>query len=147
MGKCLASISYTMKADIYQPTITQDATGAVIRTWAFEKTIDCTARGILRKGVGDNSVSISLEEYINVFNSTLKLRSGISIPTDRRVVRVRNSDAVIFLENQDPASEGGFQGSTIFEPRGSTPLTRFDGTVIEYETVLVRQEIQKLAGT
>jgi hypothetical protein len=146
MGKCLASIAYTMKADIYTPTVSQDATGAVVRTWTFSETIDCTVRGILRKGVGDNSVSVSLEEYINVFNSTLKMRSSGSIATDKRVVRVRNSDGVIFLENQDPASEGGFQGSTIFEPRGSTPLTRFDGSVVEYETVLVRQEIQKLAG-
>lgn len=135
-----------MKADIYAPTVSQDATGAVVKTWAFSETIDCTVRGILRKGVGDNSVSITLQEYINTFNSTLKMRSSSAISTDKRIVRIRNSDVVIFLENQDPASEGGFQNSTIFEPRGSTPLTRFDGTVIEYETVLVRQEIQKLAG-
>ena len=144
MGKCLASIAYTMKADIYQPTISQDATGAVVKTWAFEETINCSVRGILRKGVGDNSVSVSLEDYINVFNTTLKMRSSTIIPVNRRIVNVRNNIETIFLENQDPASEGGFQGSTIFEPRGSTPLTGFDGRVVEYETVLVKQEIQKL---
>ena len=73
----------------------------------------------------------------------IKLRSSEPISYDLRVVNVRNSDGVIFLENQDPSSEGGFEGSTIFEPRGSTPLINFDGSVIEYETVLMRQEIQR----
>lgn len=133
-----------MQADIYQPTITQDATGAVVKTWTYEKTIECSARGILRKGVGDNSFSVSLQDYLNVFTSMLKIRSSSAISTAKRIVRVGNADGVIFLENQDPASEGGFQGSTIFEPRGSTPILNFDGSVIEYETVLVRQEIQRL---
>lgn len=146
MGKCIASISYTMKADIYEPSISQDATGAVVKTWTLSDTIDCVVRGILRKGVGDNSVSVSLEDYINVFNSTLKMRSQSVIPTDHRVVNIRNNDVTIFLENQDPASEGGVNNATIFEPRGSTPLTSFDGSIIEYETVLVKQQIQKLTG-
>jgi hypothetical protein len=134
-----------MKADIYQPTISQDSTGAVVKTWTFEKTIDCVVRGILRKGVGDNSFSVTLTDYLNVFNSTLKMRTANSISTSRRIVNIRNDDGVIFLENQDPASEGGFQGSTIFEPRGSTPIVNFDGKIIEHETVLIRQEIQRLS--
>lgn len=135
-----------MKADIYEPSISQDATGAVVKTWTLSDTIDCVVRGILRKGVGDNSVSVSLEDYINVFNSTLKMRSQSVIPTDHRVVNIRNNSVTIFLENQDPASEGGVNNATIFEPRGSTPLTSFDGSIIEYETVLVKQQIQKLTG-
>jgi len=144
MGACIAGTSYTMKADIYVPTISQDATGAVIKVWAFEKTISCVARGILRKGVGENSTAVSINEYINTLNALVKLRSSEVIPTNRRVVRVRNSQGVIFLENQDPSSDGGFQSSTIFEPRGSTPMTNFDGSVVEYETVLQRQEIQRI---
>lgn len=144
MGKCLASIAYTMKADIYVPTISQDNTGAVVKAWTLDRTIDCIVRGILRKGVGDNSVSVSLEDYINIFNSTLKMRSKSAIPTDHRVVNVRNSDITIFVEDQDPASEGGVNNATIFEPRGSTPLISFDGSVIEYETVLTKQQIQRL---
>ena len=144
MGACIAGVSYTMEADIYAPTITQDATGAVVKIWSFEKTISCSARGILRKGVGDNSTAVQLNDYINTLTSLVKMRSQESIPTDRRIVRIRNSDGVVFLENQDPASSGGFQGSTIFEPRGSTPMTNFNGSVIEYETVLMRQEIQRI---
>lgn len=133
-----------MKADIYKPTISQDATGAVVKSWTLEKTIDCAARGIVRKGVGENSTAVEVNNYLNILYSMVKLRCSTVIPSDRRIVKVRNSDTVIFLENQDPSSDGGFEGSTIFEPRGSTPLLNFDGSVIEYETILMRQEIQRL---
>jgi hypothetical protein len=133
-----------MEADVYQATITQDATGAVVKVWTFEKTISCIARGTLRKGVGENSTAVEVNNYLNVLKSLVKLRSQEVIPSDRRVVNIRNADVTIFLEDQDPASEGGFQGSTIFEPRGSTPMMNFDGSIIEYETVLMRQEIQRL---
>jgi len=144
MAGCIAGTAYNMEADIYQPTITQDATGAAVKSWTFEKTLPCVARGTLRKGVGENSTAVEVNNYLNILNSLVKLRSQEVIPSDRRVVRIRNSDGVIFLENQDPSSDGGFQGSTIFEPRGSTPMMNFDGSVIEYETVLMRQEIQRI---
>lgn len=144
MAGCIPSTSYTMKADIYQPTLSQDATGAVVKSWTFEKTINCIARGVIRKGVGENSTAVEINNYLNILHSMVKLRASVVIPSDRRVVRVRNNSGVIFLENQDPATDGGFQNSTIFEPRGSTPLINFDGSIVEYETILMRQEVQKL---
>lgn len=133
-----------MKADLYVATISQDNTGAVVRSWDFEKTINCIAKGIVRKSAGDNSTSVEISNYLNTLHSLVKIRSLEIIPTDRRIVRIRNSDEIIFLENQDPATEGGFEGSTIYESRGSTPLINFDGSIIEYETILIRQEIQRL---
>lgn len=144
MSGCIPSTSYNMKADIYKPTISQDSTGAVVKSWTLEKTINCVARGVVRKGVGENSTAVEINNYLNILHSMVKIRASEIIPSDRRVVRVRNAQGVIFLENQDPSSDGGFQGSTIFEPRGSTPLLNFDGSVIEYETVLMRQEIQRI---
>jgi hypothetical protein len=133
-----------MKADIYIALIGQDSIGKATKSWIFEKTISCRARGILRKGVGENSTAFDVENYVNVFNSMVKLRSSEVIPSDRRVVNIRNRDGIIYKENQDPATEGGFEDSTIFEPRGSTPIMNFNGSVIEYETVLMRQEVQVL---
>jgi uncharacterized protein (UPF0248 family) len=144
MGSCITGTAYTMKADVYIALINQDAIGKVTKSWIFEKTIDCRARGILRKGVGENSTAFDIENYVNILNSMVKLRSSEVIPSDRRVVNIRNEDGVIYKENQDPSTEGGFQNSTIFEPRGSTPVMNFDGSVIEYETVLMRQEVQVL---
>lgn len=142
---CIAKSSYTMQADIYQSTVTQDSTGAVVKIWTFEKTVDCLARGILRKGVGENSTAVEVNDYLNILHSLVKMRTADVIGSDKRVVRIRNANQVIFAENQDPSSEGGFQNSTIFEPRGSTPIVNFNGKVIEFETVLRRQEIQRLA--
>lgn len=144
MGSCIAGTAYTMKADIYVALISQDAIGKVTKSWIFEKTIDCMARGILRKGVGENSTAFDINNYVNILNSMVKVRSSEIIPADRRVVNIRNNDVVIYKENQDPSTEGGFQNSTIFEPRGSTPIMNFDGGIIEYETVLMRQEVQVL---
>ena len=134
-----------MKADIYEATVTQDATGKVSRTWTFVETVDCVVRGVLRKGIGDNSTVLEIDNYLNMLKSMLKMRSQSVIATDRRVVNIRNDAGVIFLENQDPTSAGGYAGTTIFEPRGSTPLFNFDGSVIEYETMLMRQEVQRLS--
>lgn len=145
MSSCIASTTYTMKADIYQATVSQDTSGAVVRSWTYEKTIDCMARGVLRKGVGENSTSVEVNNYLNILFSMVKLRCSEVIPSNRRIVKIRNSAGVVYLENQDPSTEGGFENSTIFEPRGSTPLINFDGSIVEYETILMRQEIQRLS--
>jgi hypothetical protein len=144
MANCIAGTAYTMKADVYVALITQDSVGKVVKDWVFEKTLNCMARGVLRKGVGENSTAFDINNYVNILNSMVKLRCSEIIPSDRRVVNIRNLSGVIYKENQDPSTEGGFENSTIFEPRGSTPLLNFDGSVIEYETVLMRQEVQVL---
>lgn len=143
MANCITSTAYTMQADIYSASVTQDSTGAVQKVWTYEKTVDCVARGVVRKGIGENSTAVEVNNYLNILNSMVKLRTSEPISYNRRVVNVRNLDGVIFVENQDPSSERYPDQSTIFEPRGSTPLLNFDGSVIEYETVLMRQEVQR----
>jgi hypothetical protein len=133
-----------MQADIYSASVTQGAAGEVIKTWVKEETIDCYARGILRKGVGENSTAFEVNNYVNILNSMVKIRTTKVIPSNKRVVAIRNEYEVVYKEGQDPSSAGGLDGATIFEPRGSTPITNFDGSIIEYETVLMRQEIQRM---
>jgi len=144
MGSCIASTSYTMQADIYIALISQDEIGRVTKNWIFEKTVDCKARGVIRKGIGENSTAFDINNYLNILNSMVKLRCSEVIPSDRRVVNIRNSDGIVYAEDQDPSSGGGFEDSTIFEPRGSTPVLNYNGRIVEYETVLMRSEIQTL---
>lgn len=144
MKECLSSIAYTLRADIYRPLITQDVTGIVIKQWRYERTVSCSARSIIRKGMGQSSNSLDIYDYINIFNSMVKLRCNRVIPSDRIVVNIRNDDQVIYQENQDPATEGGYNTSTIFDVRGSTPLLNYDGSILEYETILMRREIQEM---
>ena len=134
-----------MQADIYSASVTQDAnSGAATKQWSQLKTIDCFARSILRKDVGENSTSVKISEYLIILGTMVKIRSLEAIPSSARVVNIRNSSGVIYVEDQDPSSVGGLNGSTIFEPRGSTPIANFDGSILEYETILMRQEVQRL---
>ena len=144
MGNCIAGTSYTMKADIYKAIVSQDEIGRVVKVWELDETIDCMARNILRKGVGENSTAFDVENYVNILNSMVKLRTNKVISPDKRILNIRNNDGPIYVENQDPSSEGKLANPTIFEPRGSTPIMNFDGSVIEYEIVLMRQEVQVL---
>ncbi len=133
-----------MTADIYVATVAQNsATGSITRTWVFNQTIPCYARGIVRSGIGENSTAISIDEFLKVTNSMVKLRSGLSLDSTTKIANIKNSDgSVIWTESPSL----GVNGSTIFEPRGSTPITDHRGHVVEYETILMRPEVQKLNG-
>ena len=142
---CLAHSTYTMKADIYEPTTTRNATnGMITKSWAIQKTVACYARGILGSQLGGNSADVGIKDYITITKDFIKIRTTDPISTEFRVVGIRNSDVVIWTEEYIQNTAGGLNGSTIFEPSGSTPLLDHTGRVIEYETVLKRQEIQSL---
>ena len=136
-----------MKADIYTPTVTRTTTdGMVIKSWSLEKTVTCMARGLLGSKMGNNSAGIDIKDQVVVNKDFIKIRTSDPISASSRVVSIRTGEDVIWKENYIANSKGGLNGSTIFEPRGSTPILNFDGKIIEYETILQRQEIQELEG-
>lgn len=142
---CLAHSTYTMTADIYEPTTTRNATnGMVTKSWALQKTVSCYARGILGSQLGGNSAQVDLKDYITITKDFIKIRTADPISTEYRVVAIRNSEGNIWKEDYIQNTAGGLGGATIFEPSGTTPLLDYLGKVIEYETVLKRQEIQSL---
>jgi hypothetical protein len=136
-----------MKADIYDPTVTRNATnGMVSKDWALTQTINCVARGLLGSKLGNNSANVSIKDQVVLNKDFIKIRTSIPISASSRVVAIRTGATVIWKEDYIANSKGGVSGATIFEPRGSTPILNFDGTVIEFETVLERQEVQVLEG-
>jgi hypothetical protein len=142
---CLAHSTYTMKADIYEPTTTRNATnGMITKVWALQATVGCYARGILGSQLGGNSADVGIKDYITITKDFIKIRTAAPISTEFRVVAIRNSDGVIWTEDYIQNTAGGLDGATIFEPSGTTPLLDYLGKVLEYETVLKRQEIQSL---
>jgi len=144
---CLAASVYTMKADIYDPTVTRNATnGMVSKDWALTQTISCVARGLLGSKMGNNSANVSIKDQVVLNKDFIKIRTSTPISASSRVVGIRTGSTVIWKEDYIANSKGGVAGATIFEPRGSTPILNFDGTVIEFETVLERQEVQILEG-
>ena len=144
---CLAASVYSMKADVYTPSVTRNATnGMVSKTWTLEETINCVARGLLGSKMGNNSANIDIKDQIVINKDFIKIRTKSPISSANRVVGIRSGDNIIWTEDYIANSKGGVDGATIFEPRGSTPILNFDGSIIEYETVLQRQEIQELEG-
>lgn len=142
---CLTHSTYTMQADIYEPTTTRDATnGMVTKSWAIQKTVPCYARGILGSQLGGNSADVNIKDYITTTKDFIKIRTTEPISSEFRVVAIRNSDGIIWTEEYIQNTEGGLDGATIFEPSGTTPLLDYLGKVLEYETILKRQEIQSL---
>jgi hypothetical protein len=142
---CLAGSTYTMTADIYEPTTTRDATnGMVTKSWTLKETVSCYARGILGSQLGGNSAQVDLKDYLTLTKDFIKIRTTTPISSELRVISIRNADGVIWKEDYIQNTAGGLDGATIFEPSGTTPLIDFTGRVIEYETVLKRQEIQSL---
>jgi len=136
-----------MKADIYDPTVTRNATnGMVSKDWALTQTISCVARGLLGSKMGNNSANVSIKDQVVLNKDFIKIRTSTPISASSRVVGIRTGSTVIWKEDYIANSKGGVAGATIFEPRGSTPILNFDGTVIEFETVLERQEVQILEG-
>jgi hypothetical protein len=134
-----------MTADIYEPTTTRNATnGMITKSWALQKTVSCYARGILGSQLGGNSAQVDLKDYITITKDFIKIRTADPISTEYRVVAIRNSEGNIWKEDYIQNTAGGLDGATIFEPSGTTPLLDYLGKVLEYETVLKRQEIQSL---
>jgi hypothetical protein len=134
-----------MKADIYTSLTSRDETnGMVTKAWVLENTVSCYARSILGSQMGGNSAQVSLKDYITQSTDFIKVRTKTPISSASRVVAVRNAEGIIWTEDYIQNSAGGLDGATIFEPRGTTPLVDYTGKVIEYETVLQRQEIQSL---
>ena len=144
---CIVGTAYTMTADLYTATMTQDAnSGAVQKTWVNTSTISCLAKGVVRSGLGDNSNTVEVKNYLNVITGLVKLRSRSPIDSSVRVTNIKNDTEIIWKESglTGIGSAGGANGATIFEPRGSTPIMDHLGHIIEYETILQRQDIQSL---
>lgn len=142
---CLAHSNYNMKADVYENTPVQDEqTGAIIKTWSKLETINCLAKSIVSNTLKADSSSIDLKNYLINISNIIKIRTSKPVSSACRITNIRNSDGVIWSESTTTPSEGGYQGATIFEIRGTSPIMDFTGKVIEYETILQRQEIQRL---
>jgi hypothetical protein len=142
---CLAHSTYVMQADIYEATTTTEPIlGMSVNTWSLKETVSCFARGVLGSQLGGNSAQVEIKDFLINSKDFIKMRTSIPLSSEYRIVAIRNEDGVIWTEDYIQNSAGGVNGATIFEPSGTTPLLDFNGKVIEYETVLKRQEIQSL---
>ena len=130
---------FNMKVDVYMQEDYQDTnTGAIKKSWIYQKTIPCFAKGIISNSSsarsGDNQ-SISTK-YQNT--QTIEIRTQTPITYRQKISNIKDSsNNVIWFELNYPNDT-----PTVFEIVSSTPITDPFGTLMAYNSVAKRSENQ-----
>ena len=130
---------FNMKVDVYMQEDYQDPnTGAIKKSWIYQKTIPCFAKGIISNSSsarsGDNQ-SISTK-YQNT--QTIEIRTQTPITYRQKISNIKDSsNNVIWFELNYPNDT-----PTVFEIVSSTPITDPFGTLMAYNSVAKRSENQ-----
>ena len=130
---------FNMKVDIYMQEDYQDPnTGAIKKSWIYEKTLPCFAKGIIYNSSsarsGDNrSISIKYEN-----TQTIEIRTQTPITYRQKITNIKDSsNNVIWYELNYPNDT-----PTVFEIVSSTPITDPFGTLMAYNSIAKRSENQ-----
>lgn len=130
---------FNMKVDIYMQEDYQDPnTGAIKKSWIYEKTIPCFAKGMISNSSsarsGDNrSISIKYEN-----TQTIEIRTQTPITYRQKITNIKDSsNNVIWYELNYPNDT-----PTVFEIVSSTPITDPFGTLMAYNSIAKRSENQ-----
>ena len=130
---------FNMKVDVYMQEDYQDSnTGAIKKSWIYQKTIPCFAKGIISNSAsarsGDNQ-SISTK-YQNT--QTIEVRTQTPITYRQKITNIKDSsNNVIWFELNYPNDT-----PTVFEIVSSTPITDPFGTLMAYNSIAKRSENQ-----
>jgi hypothetical protein len=128
-----------MKVDVYLQEDYQDQnTGAIKKSWIYEKTIPCFAKGIISNSSsarsGDNqSISTKYKD-----TQTIEIRTQTRLTYRQKITNIKDSsNNVIWFELNYPNDT-----PTVFEIISSTPITDPFGTLMAYNSIAKRSENQ-----
>ena len=130
---------FNMKVDVYLQEDYQDPnTGAIKKSWIYQKTIPCFAKGIISNSASarnGDSQSISTK-YQNT--QTIEVRTQTPITYRQKITNIKDSsNNVIWFELNYPNDT-----PTVFEIVSSTPITDPFGTLMAYNSIAKRSENQ-----
>lgn len=128
-----------MLIDIYRQYESQDeSTGALKKEWQFNRTITCSAKGVVSNSTSSRSGDKQTfsNKYVN--EQMLQLRTTSKIIFSEKITNVRHLDGtVIWEEINFPTNT-----PTVFEVIGVTPMTEPFGGLVGYNTTVKRSENQ-----
>lgn len=131
----------SMKLDVYVQQDEQDVnTGAIKKTWSYQRTVDCHAKSTISNSATtrSNDKQIIGNKYSN--EQTLQIRTISKITYREKITNIRDSKGnVIWTELNFPSDT-----PTVFEVIGSTPVTDPFGGTIAYNSVAKRSENQQI---
>lgn len=137
----LISSVMPMKLDVYRQIDTQDAnTGAIKKQWVYYKTLMCHAKGVISNSAtkGNSDVQTMGNRYLN--EQLVQVRTLEKLTLREKITNIRNKDGVvIWTELDTPNNE-----PTVFEIKGTTPLTDPFGSILAYNSIMKRSENQAI---
>lgn len=128
-----------MLVDIYRQYESQDeSTGALKKEWQFNRTIPCSAKGVVSNSTSSRSADKQTfsNKYIN--EQILQLRTTSKIIFSEKITNIRHLDGTIVWEEINFPTNT----PTVFEVVGITPMTEPFGGVVGYNTTVKRSENQ-----
>jgi hypothetical protein len=136
-ASCLIGSSYGMSADIYNQTVTQDPKSkATTKAWTLSHTINCDARSIVTDAVSDDGSGKDFrQEYRE--HEFIKIITGERLNKRQRVTNIRDKNNNLLWINDERDGD-----PTIFEVQGVTPRLDPWQSIIDYEVLLKRVEVQ-----
>ena len=128
-----------MTLDLYKETRTQNSeTREIERTWSKDVTINGMAWGVTASGK-DHPGTYEYFEKTYEATEVVRVLSATPIPKQYKVRNIKNSAGVIWKEDSLTGTP-----DTVFDSRGSVPVTDPLGNVVEYATFLTRAEVQAI---
>lgn len=129
----------TMYLDVYRQFDIQDEnTGAIKKEWQYDRTVPCSAKGVISNSSamrsGDKQVMSN--KYVN--DQILQVRTSEKLTLREKITNIRNADGnVVWEEYNFPTNT-----PTVFEVMGITPMMDPLGGVVGYNATVKRSESQ-----
>ena len=131
----------SMFMDIYKQFDLQDPnTGAIKKEWQFDRTIPCSAKGIISNSSSSRSgdKQIISNKYVN--DQILQIRTSEKITLREKITNIRDSEGTVIWEELNFPTNT----PTVFELMGITPMTDPLGGVVGYNSTVKRSENQTI---
>jgi hypothetical protein len=130
-----------MFMDVYKQFDLQDLnTGAIKKEWQFDRTVPCSAKGIISNSSASRSgdKQVMSNKYLN--DQILQVRTSEKLSLREKITNIRDSEGnVIWEELNFPTNT-----PTVFELMGITPMTDPLGGVVAYNSTVKRSENQTI---
>jgi hypothetical protein len=128
-----------MKVDVYMQEDYQDQnTGAIKKSWIYEKTIPCFAKGMISNSSTTRSGDSQIISSKYSDKQTIEIRTQSRLTYRQKISNIRDSsNNVIWFELNYPNDT-----PTVFEIVSSTPITDPFGTLMAYNSIAKRSENQ-----
>lgn len=130
---------FSMKLDVYvQEDYQEQNTGAIKKSWVYQRTVPCFAKGIITNSVGSRGGDNQTITGKYVDKQTIEIRTESRLTYREKVSNVRDSaNNPIWIELNYPNDT-----PTVFEIASSTPITDPFGTLMAYNSIAKRSESQ-----